>query len=163
MSGKKEQIYISITGLRELKFIYKDPGQYFPGFAPKDNKIEVEIQMKYAWNLEDGQFGVFTAYLFKYSKDEESVTVLEYLCATDFHVKELKKYVTQDGEKGFSINKDLEKSLARMAVAHGRGMLFQKTSLTALKGVVFPLIDLNAILVSNFPDKLNKTKSHWED
>jgi hypothetical protein len=159
MSDSKKAILISIKSLRELEYSYKDIDEFYPDLKAEGIKTEMELQMRYSWNLDKEAIAIYTKFLIYILKDENRTDVLEYLCVTDFQVVDLKALLIEKEGEEYEIDRGLEESLAKMAIAHGRGMFFQKTCHTRFKGVVYPLINLDKILLSNHPDGLKLKKS----
>ncbi len=151
MSDNQQETLISIIGLRELGYLYLDPREHFPHFKDQSLKTKIEMQLRYSWNFDDMRFYVLTKFIVLISKESIKEKVIEYECSTDFKVEDLKNLVTQDDNKDFIIDKDFEESTVRLAIAHSRGMFFQKTISTIFRGIIYPLVDINKVLLSNNP------------
>jgi hypothetical protein len=154
MSDNEKGVLISVMGLRELAFSYKDPEEFYPELKGKEIKTEMELQMRYSWNFENEMFGVYTKFFIYIKKDDVRTDLVEYLCTTDFRIADLKTQLKEKDEGEFDLNRELEVTMVKMSIAHGRGMFFQKTCQTRFKGVVYPLININNILLSKNPGGL---------
>jgi hypothetical protein len=83
---------------------------------------------------------------------------INYTCVSDFKVNKLNELLTK-GESGrFEMDPELEESLLRLAIGHGRGMLSQKVSQTKFRGFVYPLVDVIQLMISKQPGGIKTNK-----
>lgn len=162
MSDKKQDALISVIGLRELRYIYLNPIEHFKVIKDQGLKTNLEMQLRYSWNIEDQRFHVLTKFLVFIANEFMNEKVVEFECSTDFKANNLNELVTQGDDGEFNINKDFEESAVRLAIAHGRAMFFQRTIPTIYRGIIYPLVDINKALLSNNPGGLKLASSNGE-